>query len=136
MFGTERGELRLANAYFETAVRQGSSFEAYYYLALLQNPPTSSTQALTAGSCAMALSLHKLVAERGVWGDDLLADADFAWTWGTDRSREMAMLQWWIAAERGSEVAQNNLAFVLDQGMCSSSFPSLSTGLNTDNTSF
>lgn len=103
-------------------MRQGSPFEAYYYLALLQNPPSSSTSAhgLSAGSCAMALSFHKIVAERGVWGDDLLADADFAWTYGTDRSREMAMLKWWIAAERGSEIAQNNLAFVLDQGLSSS----------------
>ena len=25
------------------------------------------------------------------------------------------MLKWWIAAERGSEIAQNNLAYVLDQ---------------------
>jgi SEL1 protein len=75
-----------------------------------QNP------ALAAGSCPMAVSFHKLVAERGVWGDDLLRDADVAWSSGTNRGKEMAMLKWWIAAERGSEVAQNNLAFVLDQG--------------------
>ena len=64
----------------------------------------------------MAVSFHKLVAERGVWGDDLLSDADIAWSSGTIRGKEMAMLKWWIAAERGSEIAQNNLAFVLDQG--------------------
>jgi SEL1 protein len=64
----------------------------------------------------MAVSFHKLVAERGVWGDDLLRDADMAWSSGTIRGKEMAMLKWWIAAERGSEIAQNNLAFVLDQG--------------------
>jgi SEL1 protein len=63
----------------------------------------------------MAVSFHKIVAERGVWGDDLLRDAEVAWSSETDRGKEMAMLKWWIAAERGSEVAQNNLAFVLDQ---------------------
>jgi SEL1 protein len=61
----------------------------------------------------MAVSFHKLVAERGVWEDGLLRDADIAWSSGTNRGKEMAM---WIAAERGSEIAQNNLAFVLDQG--------------------
>ena len=64
----------------------------------------------------MAVSFHKLVSERGVWDDDLLKDAEEAWSSGMDRGKEMAMLKWWIAAERGSEVAQNNLAFVLDQG--------------------
>lgn len=112
---TERGELRLATAYFETAVRQGSPFEAYYYLALIQ----SQQAPLSAGSCSVAVSFYKLVAERGVWGDDLLRDAEMAWGAGTDRGKEMAMLKWWIAAERGSEIAQNNLAFVLDQGLSS-----------------
>ncbi|KAF7966274.1 hypothetical protein HWV62_39391 [Athelia sp. TMB] len=113
----ERGDLRKATAYFETAVRQGSPFEAYYYLALLQSAPgaPASSSALSTGSCAVAVSFYKLVAERGVWGDDLLLEADAAWAYGTDRSREMALLKWWLAAERGSEVAQNNLAFVLDQ---------------------
>ena len=71
----------------------------------------------------MAVSFHKLVAERGVWGEDLLRDADVAWSSGTSRGKEMAMLKWWMAAERGSEIAQNNLAFVLDQGMWFTSCP-------------
>lgn len=96
-------------------MRQGSPFEAYYYLALIQSQQAHNP-AFTAGSCAMSVSFHKLVSERGVWGDDLLKDADEAWSSGTNRGKEMAMLKWWIAAERGSEVAQNNLAFVLDQG--------------------
>lgn len=113
----DRGDIRLAATYFETAVRQGSPFEAYYYLAVIQSHQ-ARPEGHVAGSCAMAVSFHKIVAERGVWGDDLLRDADEAWSSGTDRGKEMAMLKWWIAAERGSEVAQNNLAFVLDQGMC------------------
>ncbi|EEB99372.1 hypothetical protein MPER_00962, partial [Moniliophthora perniciosa FA553] len=30
------------------------------------------------------------------------------------RKQEIAILKWWVAAERGSEIAQNNLAYVLD----------------------
>ena len=64
----------------------------------------------------MAVSFYKLVAERGVWDDDLLRDAEIAWMSGTEQGKEVAMLKWWIAAERGFEIAQNNLAYVLDQG--------------------
>lgn len=74
-------------------------------------------QGFAAGSCANAVSFYKLVAERGVWDEDLVDDAEFAWNSGTARGKEMAILKWWIAAERGSEVAQNNLAYVLDQGL-------------------
>ncbi|PCH35634.1 HCP-like protein [Wolfiporia cocos MD-104 SS10] len=114
----ERGDLRLAVTYFETAVRQGSPFEAYYYLAEMQSrqardPSTSNN--IAGSSCAIAVSFYKLVSERGTWDEDLLSEAEAAWNLGTERGSEMAMLRWWIAAERGFEVAQNNLAFVLDQ---------------------
>ena len=82
-----------------------------------QSRATDVPQHFSASSCAMAVSFHKIVAERGVWDDDLLRDAEIAWSLGTDRSKEVAMLKWWIAAERGSEIAQNNLAYVLDQGL-------------------
>ena len=72
-------------------MRQGSPFEAYYYLAVIQSHQAQNP-GLTAGSCAMAVSFHKLVAERGVWGDDLLREADVAWSSETDRGKEMAML--------------------------------------------
>lgn len=65
----------------------------------------------------MAVSFYKLASERGSWDDDVLRDAEIAWTSGTERGKEMAMLRWWIAAERGSEIAQNNLAYILDQGL-------------------
>ncbi|KAJ7647649.1 hypothetical protein FB45DRAFT_894034 [Roridomyces roridus] len=114
----ENGEIMLASGLFETAVLHGSPFEAYYYLGQIHSayadtpgmpPPAASS------SCAMAVSFYKTVSERGVWGDDLLRDAQVAWMSGTDRGREAAMLKWWLAAERGSEIAQNNLAYVLDQ---------------------
>ncbi|KAI0783062.1 HCP-like protein [Abortiporus biennis] len=112
------GETKLATAYFEQAVRYGSPFEAYYYLAEIQSRIARSalTPPNIAGSaCSIAVSFYKMVAEKGVWEDDLLRDAEELWKLGTERSKEMAMLRWWIAAERGFEVAQNNLAFVLDQ---------------------
>ncbi|KAH7926991.1 HCP-like protein [Leucogyrophana mollusca] len=116
-----RGDIKLAATYFETAVRYGSTFEAHFYLAKIhsmnmqQQQQSGMPPELTAGSCATALSFYKLVAERGVWDDDLLRDAEVAWYSGTDRGKEIAILKWWVAAERGSEIAQNNLAYVLDQ---------------------
>jgi len=72
---------------------------------------------MVGGFCAMSVSFYKLVAERGVWDDDLLREAEIAWLSGTERGKEIAILKWWIAAERGFEVAQNNMAYVLDQGL-------------------
>lgn len=126
-----RNEIKLATAYFETAIRQGSPFEAYYYLADIQaraarNP--SHPRELAGSACAVAASFNKLVAERGVWDDNLLREAELAWHSETKRGKELAMLKWWIAAERGFEVAQNNLAFVLDQGK----YPENLYGIPTD----
>lgn len=118
-WSTERGDLKLATVYFESALRQGSPFEAYYYLADIQSRQARSKMLpneIAGSSCAVAVSFYKLVAERGTWDDDMLRDADYAWSLGTERGSEMALLRWWIAAERGFEVAQNNLAYVLDQG--------------------
>ncbi|KAG6889928.1 hypothetical protein C0992_003523, partial [Termitomyces sp. T32_za158] len=83
----------------------------------------ASNQAQTPGilshvassSCAMAVSFYKLVSERGGWDEDFLREAEIAWMSPLEQSKEIAVLKWWIAAERGSEVAQNNLAYVLDQ---------------------
>lgn len=71
---------------------------------------------ITASACGIAVSFYKLVAERGVWDVNLLKSAGEEWSSGTERGREIAMLEWWISAERGIETAQNNLAYVLDQG--------------------
>ncbi|KAL4079286.1 hypothetical protein J3A83DRAFT_4208580 [Scleroderma citrinum] len=113
-----RGDLKLAATYFETAIRFGSTFEAHFYLAKIHTVNIRSgdfSQDYAAGSCASAVSFYKLVAERGVWDDDLVNKAEEGWNSGTERGKEMAILRWWIAAERGYEVAQNNLAYVLDQ---------------------
>ncbi|KAG1721409.1 hypothetical protein EDB19DRAFT_1898333 [Suillus lakei] len=91
-------------------------FEAHFYLAKIHIlNMRAAHEDFAAGFCASAVSFFKLVAERGVWDDDLLTDAEAAWYSGTERGKEIAILKWWVAAERGSEMAQNNLAYVLDQ---------------------
>jgi hypothetical protein len=64
----------------------------------------------------MAVSFYKHVSERGVWDDDFVRDAEAAWLSDNQQEKDMAMVMWRIAAERGSEFAQNNLAYILDQG--------------------
>ncbi|ESK93648.1 ubiquitin-protein ligase sel1 [Moniliophthora roreri MCA 2997] len=112
------GEIVAATVNLEVAIRLGSPFEAYYYLAHVHaaqatNPNVPSN--IASSSCSMAVSFYKLMVERGVWDDDLLREAEVAWMTGTEQSRGIAILKWWVAAERGSEIAQNNLAYVLDQ---------------------
>ncbi|KAL0955834.1 hypothetical protein HGRIS_002036 [Hohenbuehelia grisea] len=116
-FHYQRGDIKVATGYFETAVRHGSPFEAYYYLGQIHatQAENSAVSHVRSGSCSMAVSFYKIVTERGVWDDDLLREAEAAWATGTEKSKEVAMLKWWIAAERGSEIAQNNLAYILDQ---------------------
>ncbi|EPT02547.1 hypothetical protein FOMPIDRAFT_1143800 [Fomitopsis schrenkii] len=114
----DQGDIKVAAAYFENAMRHGSPFEAYYYLATIQAAHARANVVsphLAGGSCSVAVSFYKVLTERGVWDEDLLGDAEELWELGTERGHEMAMLRWWVAAERGNEVAQNNLAFVLDQ---------------------
>jgi SEL1 protein len=116
---TDRGELSVATTYFETAIRHGSPFEAYYYIALMHSSQAlnpSSPSSVVTGSCGIAVSFFKMVAERGSWKTDLLEGAYKMWVEGDEKDREGAKIRWWIAAERGVEVAQNNLAYVLDQG--------------------
>ncbi|KAI0302368.1 hypothetical protein B0F90DRAFT_1809833 [Multifurca ochricompacta] len=112
----QHGDIKLASSYFEAALRHGSPLEAYYYLAEIQvaqmkNIPLS----LKPGACSIAASFFKVVAERGSWDEDLIRDGEEAWESGTQSGKQLAMLRWWIAAERGFEIGQNNLAFVLDQ---------------------
>ena len=55
------------------------------------------------------------MAERGSWRTDLVGEAERLWGTGGEVERQGAILRWWMAAEQGLEVAQNNLAYVLDQ---------------------
>jgi SEL1 protein len=129
---SERGDLKLANSYFEAALRHGSPLEAYYYLAEIQFAQMKNMPAaLRPGACSMATSFYKVVAERGSWDEDLIWDGEEAWETGTPGGRRLAMLRWWIAAERGIEIGQNNLAFILDQGTFSYVLVSTGRGVYT-----
>jgi SEL1 protein len=108
----EKGEIKAATAYFESAVRHGSPFEAYYYLARIHARSLATLPpAMQPGACSMATSFFKVAAERGAWGDNLSAAGDAAWAHGAQAS---ALLLWALASERGLEPAQNNVAYVLD----------------------
>ncbi|KAJ4493785.1 HCP-like protein [Lentinula edodes] len=113
-----QGDIGPATTYLEAAVRLGSPFEAYYYLGQIHASQTTNPMVpsnIASSSCAMGVSFYKIIAERGSWDDDFLREAEVAWARGTDESKEIAILKWWIAAERGSEIAQNNLGYILDQ---------------------
>ncbi|KAI0362333.1 hypothetical protein OH77DRAFT_43824 [Trametes cingulata] len=121
----ERGDIKpaTASAYFQTALHRA------LHSKLTTISPTSNIQArqaraamvspeIAGSSRAIAVSFYKPVAECGTEDDNVnvLKDADDSWNPNTERGSEMAMLRWWIAAEeRGYEVAQDNVAYVLDQ---------------------
>jgi SEL1 protein len=109
-----------AKNYFDNAVRHGSQFEAYYYAATIHasmarasNVPSSAPNV---GSCPIAVSFYKVVAERGCWKNNILAEAEKYWNSPDSSLRDGAIVRWQIAADRGFEVAQNNLAYILEEG--------------------
>ncbi|KIK69055.1 hypothetical protein GYMLUDRAFT_91457 [Collybiopsis luxurians FD-317 M1] len=113
-----QGDIATATVHLDAAVRLGSPFEAYYYLGQIHATQANNPlipRNIASSSCAMGVSFYKIVAERGLWDEDFLREAEVAWDRGTQESKEIAILKWWIAAERGSEIAQNNLGYVLDQ---------------------
>jgi hypothetical protein len=109
--------VKLAISYFEAAMRHGSPLEAYYYLAKIQATQMNNIPpSLKPGACSIAASFFKVVTERGSWEENLIRGGERAWEMGTQTGKQLAILEWWIAAERGHEIGQNNLAFILDQG--------------------
>lgn len=110
------GELHVATQYFELAIRQGDQFQAYYYLAELASMAAGPQE-----NCPAIVSFYKLVTERGDWEHEVWWEAERAHERGDSRA---ALLGYWIMAERGYEVAQNNVAWILDRGPS----PSLSHG--------
>ncbi|KAI9441659.1 hypothetical protein H4582DRAFT_2110434 [Lactarius indigo] len=106
----QRGDLKLASSYFEAALRHGSPFEAYYYLADLQvTQMKNMPAALKPGACAIAAAFYKVVAERGSWDEDLIREGEDAWETGTLGGKQLALFKWWISAERGYEIDKSML---------------------------
>lgn len=97
-------------ALFTQAIQSGNNYEAYFYLAKMHARDARAKP--ERGVCGAAVAFFKNVAERGRWQYDYLGDAERAWQRG---DRERALVNWWIASEMGYEVAQNNVAYLLEQ---------------------
>ncbi|WVR04491.1 hypothetical protein IAU60_001495 [Kwoniella sp. DSM 27419] len=107
----DRGEIVTASAFLEVALRHGSTFEAFHLLGRIH--AANAKSGTTPGMCGVAVAYEKLVAERGNWGEDWVGEADRAWARGEE---DKAFIGWMVGAEMGYEAAQNNVAFVLEQG--------------------
>jgi len=120
--GWVEGQLQLGNMYYHglgikkdfrqavkyfTFASQSGHVLAFYNLA--------SMHAIGAGvmrSCQTATELFKNVAERGKWST-MFMDAYDAYKAG---DLEKALLKYYLLAELGYEVAQSNVAYILDKG--------------------
>lgn len=102
----DQGDYRTATQYFELAARN-SHIEAYYYLAEMNNNAIGRDRA-----CGQASVYYKIVAEKAekVWSS--LAEANEAYEEG---DIQKALIAYMMAAEQGSENAQANVAWLLDQ---------------------
>lgn len=118
-------DLNNAAKWFDMALKIGNSFEAYYYLALInvrtarypRDPITGHYNVGPAGTasyerCRNAVSGFKYIAERGDWKDATFTRAEKAWN---KKFKAKALLGWALAGEKGFEAAQNNVAWVLDR---------------------
>lgn len=101
--------------FFEAGVRSGSPFEALYHVA--DHHAAASKAAGDADHlsvCGIATIYFKIVSEVGSWNEDFVGDADRAWA--RDEA-DKALVGWWLAAEAGYEIGQNNVAFLLSKGL-------------------
>merc|ERR1712223_1795738 len=98
-------DYKMAVKYFNMASQSGHIL-AFYNLADMHATGTGMLR-----SCPTAVELYKNVAERGKWGE-LLMEAH------SDHRRgrlDVALVKYLILAELGYEVAQSNVAFMLDR---------------------
>ncbi|KAK4895331.1 ERAD-associated protein [Elasticomyces elasticus] len=105
MLFLDQGDVTTATRYFELAARN-SHIEAFYYLAELNNQGIGRDR-----SCGMASAYYKIVVEKAeaVW-----ASMSEAYEAFEDGDTQKAIVTYLMAAEQGSEMAQANVAFLLD----------------------
>uniref|UniRef100_A0A8C8HXG2 Fibronectin type-II domain-containing protein n=1 Tax=Oncorhynchus tshawytscha TaxID=74940 RepID=A0A8C8HXG2_ONCTS len=91
---------------FFNLASQAGHILAFYNLAQMHATGTGVLR-----SCHTAVELFKNVCERGRWSDRLMA------AYGNFKDSDMdgALVQYLLLAEQGYEVAQSNVAFILDQ---------------------
>lgn len=102
----DQGDTATATKYFELAARN-SHIEAFYYLAEMNDQAIGRDR-----SCGIAAVYYKIVAEKAeqIWSS--LAEANEAYE---DGETQKALVAYLMAAEQGSENAQANVAWILDQ---------------------
>ncbi|XP_056872846.1 protein sel-1 homolog 1 isoform X2 [Takifugu flavidus] len=98
-------DYKQALKFFNLASQAGHVL-AFYYLAQMHATGTGVMR-----SCHTAVELFKNVCERGRWSERLMT------AYGSFREGETdaALVQYLLLAEQGYEVAQSNVAFILDQ---------------------
>ncbi|KAG7282092.1 hypothetical protein CRUP_023608 [Coryphaenoides rupestris] len=91
---------------FFNLASQAGHILAYYNLAQMHATGTGVMR-----SCHTAVELFKNVCERGRWSDRLMS------AYGSFKEGEVdaSLVQYLLLAEQGYEVAQSNVAFILDQ---------------------
>ncbi|MBW0464846.1 hypothetical protein O181_004561 [Austropuccinia psidii MF-1] len=96
--------------HFDNAIKHGDSYQSYYYLAEINT--LNFQQFNRPELCPIAVAFYKRVAERGDWFEEVFWKSEKAWADGDEAT---ALLGFWMMAERGYEVAQNNVAYLLDR---------------------
>lgn len=100
---------KLALKYFTLASQQGNTL-AIYYLGEMHATGTGVIR-----SCSTAVELFKNVAERGRWSKWLMYAHDAY----REQRYDEAFVTYQLLAELGYEVAESNLAFLLEEGKVS-----------------
>lgn len=102
----DQGDVNTASKYFELAARN-SHIEAFFYLAELSNNGIGRER-----SCGNAAVYYKIVAEKAeqIWSSFIEANDAYE-----DGDQQKALVGYMMAAEQGSESAQANVAWILDQ---------------------
>lgn len=91
---------------FFNLASQAGHILAFYNLAQMHATGTGVMR-----SCHTAVELFKNVCERGRWSERLMA----AYSSFKEGEADAALVQYLLLAEQGYEVAQSNVAFILDQ---------------------
>lgn len=106
-YGTVRRDYKMAVKHFNLAAQLGHTL-GYYNLAQMHATGTGVLR-----SCTTATELYKNVAERGS-SAQMFMEAHAAYK---ENDIEKALIKYLFLAELGYEVAQSNVAYILDQCM-------------------
>ncbi|GAM87452.1 hypothetical protein ANO11243_054770 [Dothideomycetidae sp. 11243] len=112
----DQGNVAVARAFFELATANGH-IEAYYYVAELAEQGLGRDR-----SCATAVAFYKAAAEMAEVVHSSFIEANEAYDSG---DTQKAIVAYMMAAEQGSENAQANVAWLLDQTKPLYSIPAL-----------